>query len=32
MPLGRHKAPGWPLGEHSLTAVEVMVTRKGDWW
>lgn len=32
LPLGRHKAPGWPPDEHSLTyEEEVMVVRKGDW-
>lgn len=30
LPSGRHKAPGWLPGEHSLTSMEVMVTRKGD--
>lgn len=32
LPLGRHKAPGWPPDEHNLTYEEVMVARKGDWW
>lgn len=29
LPLGRHKAPGWPPDEYSLTYEEVMVARKG---
>lgn len=32
LPLGRHKTPGWPLGEHSLTYEEVTVARTGEWW